>query len=87
MITPSLVPSLPPPQTLHVHELDSAVGVSESCPYPMDQDTYNARSFCEECVCWDKCANVTNATINEANQLLNLTSDKSKLIISKPKLH
>ena len=80
LLTPSLLPSLPPPQTLHVQELEAARGVSESCPFPTDQETYNRRSFCEECVCWDECAeNITNATIGEANQLLNLTADKSKL--------
>ena len=79
LLTPSLLSSLPPPQTLHVQELEEAKGVGESCPYPMDQETYNTRSFCEECVCWDECTNVSNATIGEANQLFNLTADKSKL--------
>ena len=79
LLSPSLLPSLPPPQTLHVQELEEAKGVTDSCPFPTDRETYTARSFCEECVCWDECANVTNATISEANQLLNLTADKSKL--------
>ena len=78
LLTPSLLSSLPPPQTLHTQELEEAKGVIKSCPFPTDQETYNTRSFCEECVCWDECTDVSNDTINAANQLLNLTADKSK---------
>ena len=75
MLTPSLLPTLPPPQTFQGSE-----GVSDSCPYPTDEDTYNMRSFCDECVCWsnDKCADVSNATMDDSNLLLNLNTDESK---------
>jgi hypothetical protein len=76
ILTPSLLPSLPPPQALI-----GTLGITASCPYPLDEDgTYSRRSFCAECVCWrmEECADVSNATIDDSNLLLNLITDESK---------
>ena len=75
MLTPSLLPTLPPPQAFQGSE-----GVRDSCPYPTDEDTYNMRSFCDECVCRNQteCADVSNTTINESNMLLNPTAEQSE---------
>ena len=75
MLTPSLLPTLPPPQTFQ-----GTPGVRESCPYLTDEVVYNARSFCKDCVCWNdaKCAEVSNFTMDESNLLLNLNTDESK---------
>ena len=75
MLTPSLLPTLPPPQTLQ-----GVPGNIESCPYPVDEATYNVRSFCDECVCRNKgqCADVSKGTIDDSNLLLNLITDDSK---------
>ena len=82
MLTPSLLPSLPPPQALQGQ--GKIKEASESCPYPANEEEYNMRSSCEECVCWDECTddNITNATIKASNQLLNVSADKSKLFYS-----
>ena len=78
MLTPSLLPTLPPPQTFQGSE-----GVRDSCPYPTDEDTYNMRSFCDECVCRNQteCADVSNTTINDSNMLLNPSAEQSERII------
>ena len=76
LLTPSLLPSFPPPQAL-----PGTPGTTDSCPYPLDEDgTYSRRSFCEECVCrrTEECADVSNATIDDSNLLLNLITDESK---------
>ena len=76
LLTPSRLSSLPPPQALH--ETEKITGVSESCPYPTNEDTYNMRSFCEECVCWEECVNISNTTIDESNKLLDVSTETSK---------
>ena len=76
LLTPSLLPSFPPPQAL-----PGTPGITGSCPYPLDEDgMYSRRSFCEECVCrrMEECADVSNATIDDSNLRLNLITDESK---------
>ena len=78
LLTPSLLPTLPPPQAL-----SGTPGIVDSCPYPTsdDEGTLSRRSFCKECVCRneEQCADVSNTAIDNSNTLLNLLTDDSKL--------
>ena len=76
MLTPSLLPTLPPPQAF-----PGTSGVHGSCPYPTNEAMYNARSFCDDCVCRKEaqCADISNMTIDDSNMLLNLTASLSEL--------
>ena len=75
LLIPSILSNLPPPQTFQ-----GTRGVRESCPYPTDEEINNMRSFCEDCVCWNEtqCADISNATIGDSNELLNLTATQSE---------
>ena len=77
LLTPSLLPTLPPPQAL-----PGTPGIVDSCPYPtMDEETLSRRNFCKECVCRneEQCADVSKTVIDDSNSLLNLLTDDSKL--------
>ena len=71
MLTPSLLPTLPP-----VQAFPGTSGVHGSCPYPTEA-MYNARSFCNDCVCSNlnntQCVDVSNVAVNTSNMVLEST--------------
>ena len=75
ILNSSLLPTLPPPQTFH-----GTPGIRKNCSYPIDEATYNTRTFCNVCVCWhdDLCPLYDNASINASNPLLNQTFQQSE---------